>query len=137
MQKDISVILEKIKDAKTTKDKEEFDIRDIISLKIGSVLAKMESNHQIILHQNEEIISHQKIANGRTKKLEDSRESIDNEIDIINHQINQMISYGKFLRWVSINPGKSVIILVSLIFISSVVVDAIGFKAIIEYIKEF
>lgn len=142
IQSKVKTIMSRMNDVKDLKAKEDELLKkenkymhDLLDSKFLVLSEKLEANHAIIFAQNQEMISHQKITNGRVNKAEEHIEEMFGKMDELRPTIDELLGYSNFIRWMKKNPAKTVLIAASILFVISAAVDLIGFKSIIDYIK--
>lgn len=117
---------------KTTLDMFMPEIREILSMNNTALKAEIRSNHDMEMLKLEEVISHQKVTNGRVTALENTDEKIYENIELIKTKGREVIEYQKVARWIINNPGKSIMIIIAFLFMLAVVATAIDIKTMLN-----
>jgi predicted nucleic acid-binding Zn-ribbon protein len=138
----IDVIMSRMTDVKELKVKEDELLKkeneymhQLLDDKFLVLSEKLEANHSVIFAQNQEMIAHQKITNGRVNKTEGQIESISRKLEEIRPQIDEVREYSRMMIWIKEHPVKAASFIFIVLLCMSEIVELIDITNLLKFIK--
>lgn len=124
----------KVKEDRLLKKENEY-MHALLDSKFLVLSEKLAANHDIIFAQNQEMISHQKITNGRVNKTEIQIEGISKKLEEIRPQIDEVREYSRMMIYIKDHPLKAASFIFIVLLCMAEIVELIDITNLLKFIK--
>lgn len=110
-------------------------ITELMNANMTAVRGVMQANHDAVMEQFKAVTYRQDIANGRTKKLEERMEKVEETQGVIKSDLDGVVRNQKVVRWIQEHPLKAVAVGLITGFIFAEAASVLSFEQILQWVK--